>query len=311
VRSYATVGVALLGAGIIAVTPMELGPPNVQVPSIQLAGVSDLLGDVENAFGGLAGNLNPGDANPLDSLPLVGGLFADLSAPVGFSDGLGVYPDLVTQFIQDAVTIDGHWVLEEPFQILSTILAGGIPSLTNIGDLPGYLADDVLPALVQSGFGPVDNTLIELGTIGHELASAVTAGDPLNVLSTVAAAPGDLLYAFLFENGGPTAYAESIGPGGSDAYNGFLVPFTSLGDTGFDALVKQLPELIVNELYGACGGGTTTPPPDSGDLSLLGDVTQLLDGSSVSGLLPDVSSVISPDLVSSLIPDLTSLLTVF
>jgi hypothetical protein len=52
---------------------------------------------------------------------------------------------------------------------------------------------------------------------------------------------------------------------------------------------------------------------------LLGDVTQLLDGSSISSLLPDLASVISPDLASTLVPDLAStvvpdlgsLLTVF
>jgi hypothetical protein len=185
--------------------------------SIQLAGVSDLLGDVENALGGLAGNLDLGDANPLDSLPLVGGLFSDPSDPVGLSDigNLDVYLNLVTQFIQDATTIDGHWVLEEPFQILNTILTGGIPSLTNIGDLPGFLADNVLPALVQSAFGPVDNTLIDLGQIGLALASDVTAGDATGVLSTLAAAPGDLLYAFLFQSGLPTTttFANAIGSG--------------------------------------------------------------------------------------------------
>jgi hypothetical protein len=284
--------------------------------SIQLAGVSDLLGDVENALGGLAGNLDLGDANPLDSLPLVGGLFSDPSDPVGLSDigNLDVYLNLVTQFIQDATTIDGHWVLEEPFQILNTILTGGIPSLTNIGDLPGFLADNVLPALVQSAFGPVDNTLIDLGQIGLALASDVTAGDATGVLSTLAAAPGDLLYAFLFQSGLPTTttFANAIGSaimqrGDSDALNGFLVPFTSLRDTGLDALVKQLPELIVNELYGT-GGGGTTPPMDLLNLPLLGDVTQLLDGSSISGILPDLASVISPDLASTLVPDLASTL---
>ena len=111
-RSYATAGVALLGAGMIAVTPLELRSPDAQLRSIQLAGVSDLLGDVENALGGLAGNLDLGDANPLDSLPLVGGLFSDPSDPVGLSDigNLDVYLNLITQFIQDATTIDGHWV---------------------------------------------------------------------------------------------------------------------------------------------------------------------------------------------------------
>ena len=164
-RSYATVGVALLGAGMIAVTPLELHPPDVQLRSIQLAGVSDVLGDFENALGGLAGNLDLGAPNPLDSLPLVGGLFTDPGDLLGLSGvgNLDVYLNLITQFIQDAATIDGHWVLQEPFQILDTILTGGIPSLTNIGDLPGFLADKVLPALVQSGFGPVDNTLIDLG----------------------------------------------------------------------------------------------------------------------------------------------------
>ena len=64
-RSYATVGVALLGAGMIAVTPLELHSPDAQLRSIQLAGVSDPLGDVENALGGVAGNLDLGDRQPV------------------------------------------------------------------------------------------------------------------------------------------------------------------------------------------------------------------------------------------------------
>jgi hypothetical protein len=44
------------------------------------------------------------------------------------------------------------------------------------------------------------------------------------------------------------------------------------------------------------------------DPALLGDVTQLLDGSSISGILPDLASVISPDLASTLVPDLASTL---
>lgn len=179
-----------------------------------------------------------------------------------------------------------------------------------------YLADQVLPALVQSGFGPVDNTLIDLGQIGHALASDVTAGDMSGVLSTIAAAPGDLLYAFLFQSGLPTTtFADAIGSavtesgGGSNALDGFLVPFTSLTNTGLDALVKQLPELIVCELYyGPTCGGDTTPPPDLLNPALLGDVTQLLDGSSISGILPDLASVMSPDLASTLVPDLASTL---
>jgi hypothetical protein len=73
----------------------------------------------------------------------------------------------------------------------------------------------VLPALVQSAFGPVDNTLIDLGQIGYALASDVTAGDASGVFSTLAAAPGDLLYAFLFQSGLPTttAFADAIGSG--------------------------------------------------------------------------------------------------
>ena len=86
--------------------------------------------------------------------------------------------------------------------------------------------------------------------------------------------------------------------------------------------MKQLPELIVNELYygpgDAGGGGMYNLDP-----GLLGDVTQFLDGSSISSLLPDLdgssissllpdlASVISPDLASTLVPDLGSLLTSF
>lgn len=112
-------------------------------------------------------------------------------------------------------------------------------------------------------------------------------------------------------------FADAIGSaimqrGDSDALNGFLVPFTNLRDTGLDALVKQLPELIVHELYCgptlACGGDTSPVGPDLLNLPLLGDVTQLLDGSSISGILPDLASVISPDLASTLVPDLASTL---
>jgi hypothetical protein len=305
-RPYVTAGVALVGAGTIAVTPLAPPLPHVQVPSIRLASASDFLGDVGQEFGdavtGVFGNVGIGDVNPLDGLASLGAAMLQDPGAQGLSGIVGDYAHLFTSFVQVATTIDGHWVLQEPVEILDTILGNGIiPSFSNIADLPGYLVNDVFPALVQSGFGSIDNTLMQLGNIGSDLGAALTNEDPSGFFGTLAAAPAELVNALLFEHGG------------SNAFDGFLVPFTSLTDTGFDALLKQLPELIVNELFlgpggGASGAGVTTVLPEL-SLAGLGAFTPLLDGLPILNTLPDLPSMLTSDLASMLTTNLGSILT--
>lgn len=302
-RPYVTVGVALVGATTIAVSPLAQPIPKVQVPSIHLAAASDFLGTVGQEFGdavnGLVGNLSIGSANPLDDLASVGTLLQGPGTE-GVAGIFGDYLKLFTNFVQVATTIDGHWVLEEPGEILSTILGNGIvPSLSNVADLPGYLADDVFPALVQSGFGSLDNTLTELGSIGWSMGTALTNQDPSAFLGTLAAAPAELINAAIY------------GHGGVDAFDGFLVPFTSLTDTGLDALLKQLPELIVQELFlgpGGAGGGAVTTMPELA-LTGLGNFAPFLDGLPMLNTLPDIASSLTSDLASTLPATLASTLT--
>jgi hypothetical protein len=68
VRPYATAGVALVGASIIAVTPLAVPPPNVQVRQVQLVDAwSDLLTDTTANLDSIVSNANSSDISSVFS----------------------------------------------------------------------------------------------------------------------------------------------------------------------------------------------------------------------------------------------------
>jgi hypothetical protein len=67
-RPYATAGVALVGASIIAVTPLAVPPPNVQVRPVQLVDAwSDLLTETTANVDSIASNANLSDISSVFS----------------------------------------------------------------------------------------------------------------------------------------------------------------------------------------------------------------------------------------------------
>ena len=67
-RPYATAGVALVGASIIAVTPLAVPPPNVQVRPVQLVDAwSDLITETTANLDSIASNANLSDISSVFS----------------------------------------------------------------------------------------------------------------------------------------------------------------------------------------------------------------------------------------------------
>ena len=89
-RPYATAGVALVGASIIAVTPLAPPPPSVQVRPVQLVDAwSDLLTDTTANLDSIASNANLSDISQVFN--------ALLTNPVGVLDALtNVDPTVTT-----------------------------------------------------------------------------------------------------------------------------------------------------------------------------------------------------------------------
>ncbi|MCV7316213.1 hypothetical protein H7J77_11760 [Mycolicibacillus parakoreensis] len=187
-RPYLTAGIAVLGAGAIAVTPVAPTLPDIQIPPVQLMGaISDWV-----------------NGNLVDALDLGSAQLAQLGAA-------SVYPELVSDAFNNIVQTGAEW-MEHPFPILGGVLYNQIGYLSdflsnpaNLFDVPGQMLgnlENVVSTFGESGWlalalvgsgGPLASTILTMNSI---VESAGT--DPLD---TLIAAPGQLLNAFL--NTGP------------------------------------------------------------------------------------------------------------
>ncbi|MGV0688336.1 hypothetical protein [Mycolicibacterium thermoresistibile] len=231
IRPYATAGVALVGAGVIAVTPVAPPPADIQVSrqAVALSAISN-PGDPVVAYGELI-------ANTIGSLQGLGGQFAADPAPVlvkilqnQIANGqlIGSALDEALGFLLQGVeALPG--ALEEAFALLTqgdlkgavdAFMMGIIPAalgmivplvagsmiITNTADnfaraVSAVLdVDAMLPTLL--GFaGPVLSAVDGFVTSGQAVLDGVLAGDPIAVLNAVASTPAVLIDAVLNGSG--------------------------------------------------------------------------------------------------------------
>jgi hypothetical protein len=192
-RPYAAAGVALLGASLIAVTPVVKLPslPELQTVAVQLAADADAFALVINALDPDAFS-NGISATPTDAL----GTLA-VSADT-FIDELGTpYITAADNLATDLLPLLDITSL---FNGLSTSLSSLLSDLTNLPDLSTLLSElanlptatDIANAIISdlTGTGGVLTTietdLTNLpSTITTDLLNALTgSGDPLSVITT-------------------------------------------------------------------------------------------------------------------------------
>ncbi|WP_234793711.1 hypothetical protein [Mycolicibacterium porcinum] len=252
-RSYLLAGVALVGAGAIAVGPIQPLPPDVQVPAMPSSAVPVELNALVNPIELWANVIsktvtNVGDiaetvlANPAPILGKIGenGLIsADVFAAVattfvsGFVTGVGNVPqqihDAIRYGILEGNIYDGVLALATSF--LSPVVGGAFGALMHLPDVIAVLQNPFVNAasvietavnggIVNVGFPLLTNVLApvaQIGLTGQAIYDGIQAGDFEAVANAVISFPSDLVNTVL--NGNP-----DIGVGGILGSEGGLVP---------------------------------------------------------------------------------------
>jgi hypothetical protein len=207
-RPYATGGVALLGASMIAVTPVVTPPalPDIQTSAVQLTATE------ADAFAVLVNVLDPGAfANGITAAPTdsIGDLAVSLDQVIDLggtpyittADTLAtdLLPllDITSLFSGVTTTLDGLLSDLANLPDLSTVLTDLGNVLTDLGNLPTAtdIANDVVSALtgadgaltlITGDLGTITTDLTTLpSTLTTDLISALTGtGDPLTTITT-------------------------------------------------------------------------------------------------------------------------------
>jgi hypothetical protein len=137
-RPYATAGIALVGASIIAVTPLAVPPPSVQMRPVQLVDAwSDLLTDTTANLDSIASNADASDISQVFS--------ALLTNPLGVIDALTTIDPTVTTTAGLPLTVGVE--LPPGLELGLAQLGAEGATLDAINSVVGQLASDPSNAL--------------------------------------------------------------------------------------------------------------------------------------------------------------------
>jgi hypothetical protein len=304
-RPYATAGVALVGASIIAVTPLAVPPPNVQVRPVQLVDAwSDLVANTTANLDSIVSNADSSDisqvfsallTNPLGVLSALTNVDPTVTTTAGLPLTVGVElpPGLelgIAQLGAEGATLDAingviGQLASDPSNALNilyegsaTILNAALNGADNVSLLGGIIDIPAFNGLLA----PETSLTVDLNLT--DLVNALGLGnvglgslDLSSLLSQLGL--GDLTLGSLFQDLGLSG--ETLGNLlGNPTLSGLLSDL-GLGnlDGGNFGLTTLLTDLHLNT--------------DLGDVS----VTQLLNALNLNGDLGDIS-------LTSLIGDL-------
>lgn len=264
-RPYVTSGIALVGASVIAISPITVTPslPDIHVPTInasslevQLAGVVNPIGDPFSAWFNTAVNAVEGAvgiggqvlgngapvltqvlANQLGYLNQIGTAFQNVG--VGWdafvNSTLPFYLDYAGMFLRDGQIGEAFsWGVVYPVVGALTTLFPMIDFLS----FPGQIAQNVtnvlkaVPTAIQwIGLGAILTLTDPLHAFGRQLQGLVDslkAGDPLSAVNAVLNIPAAMTNAFM---------------------NGLLRPYVGDANTGLIGfLTVGLPRMIANAI---------------------------------------------------------------
>jgi hypothetical protein len=279
VRHYLAAGVAVVGAGLIALYPASPPAPSIEQHAVRLVSTGDVdvtasWGSVlSEAFTNLQGIDNEIAANPspvleqlidnqtafsttlsTDFQTIGTGLNTFLSqglpqALQAFDTSLaaGDYTDAVNN-LNGAVLI-GLLPVVQPLQDILTIPGEESQNLTNVIDqLPNIGLN-----LLLSPVGPLDGTLQALADSSQAIEHAITAGDYTTALTDLLNQPAFVTGALLNGYDNPALFIT---------YDGLLTPESVPGfdfTGGFlDSLLVGLPETIAQALGESSAGAAAS-----------------------------------------------------
>jgi hypothetical protein len=299
VSPHLMAGVALVGAGVIAVSPVRPSIPDIHVPALNVSSAAVELAALANPIEGWI-NILPHTVNNLLSLstviradpaPILRQLIANQTGyaqtlATGFTGAGQALLDYATATVPaalNAIVADisqGNVVgaAGELNNVIGSLLLVGFP-MFDVLAIPGQITDNLtnvvhaltglqtLLPLVSGVLGPVEGTVTVAGIAGQAFVDAMGSGDPVTAFSAVINAPAALTDAFI--NGYTSEDGQTTFPGLLS-----ISPQNPFGAGIVQALSVSLPQAIATAL-GA------TPPYTSQTTSLMAKVAAPADVASL------------------------------
>lgn len=242
IRPYATAGVALVGASVIAVAPVVAPPiPDLTVPATVASPVEltvspiDWYAEVfERTFGNATGLvelfldapapiLSQIIANQIANAETLVDAFQTAATAIGEA-----LTTTVPEMIQDAFAsltegdVSGfvNTLLELPLAVglpLVNILGAVVTGFMSTVDNFNNVVQEVLGGAILGGLlavaGPVISTVGAMGTVVQNVIDAVGTADPIEVVNAIVNAPGVIADGFLNGGYGPLFLGALPAPG--------------------------------------------------------------------------------------------------
>jgi hypothetical protein len=296
VRSRLAVGVSLVGASALLMSPISpSAPAAIQVPAIHSA-IVDLAASTNpiqqwgDVIGGVVNNVvGIGSAAVADPAPILRALLANqlgyaqtVASSLGaLGQSLGTWAnDIAVPEMQKMVTAlsqgDVVGAANAVNNIIGQLVFAAFP-IAEVLTIPRQMADTLVRVVTAStdlftmllplavgGLGPVMGTIEALGDQGQALVNAMRTGDPLAALGAIINTPGVIAGAIL--NGYTAAYETD---GYKTFYPGLLTwdPAAPQNNGIFASLLVTIPKLIANAIAGpgAMAFKTTAPAETAAD----------------------------------------------
>lgn len=243
-RPYMTTGVALVGASVIAVTPISPPPAEIHMPaprvssaSVELTAAFDpitaytqLFTNTFNNLVGLGGEVLADPApilrqvltNSIGNAKIIGGSLQSAGAGVmttiqGLPAELETARDQLSagDFAGAVNTVFSYVLAGLLFNIGLPLIEGPATVVQNVaGNLDNVAKNGTLALLLVAlaPIYPINATVSAFGALGQDILTSAGSGDFVGVVSDLVSAPAVLADAFL--NGFPSDLPSTIDPAG-------------------------------------------------------------------------------------------------
>jgi hypothetical protein len=304
-RPYATAGIAIVGAGIIAVSPIAPPVPKLHLPAVADGRVAlsafvnpiaqwvEVLTDSGNSLAGL------GQIVAADPLPIITQLIQNQTANINtitgaIGQGVGQTVGTLAAIPQTLITAANQLAAGQPSAAVQTIwngialpgvfaiitpLLGTYPVFQQTVDNFAKVVDAVGTSLLGVGLsvlGPVQSVVNQFGSDTQAFADAIGKGDLGTAVSAIVNMPATLTNALL--NGTPGT-------------PGLLTPGTSAFDSGPIGALLRLRDTIAQALGAPSAKVATAATSNIAAVPSTTAKTVVVSGAATPAALPGTATV--------------------